>query len=104
VLVSSGNVNNWINKSAFAAAPTGRWGTSGVGIVEAPGLQSYDLSLAKNIPIRERFNLRFQSDFFNAFNIANFTSLNVTQSSSAFGTISSAFPARNIQLALKLEF
>jgi hypothetical protein len=105
-LIPSGvqDVNNWINKAAFAAAPNGRWGTSGVGLIEGPGLQSYDLSLAKNFQVSERANLRFQSEFFNAFNIANFNTPNTTVTSSAFGTISSAYPARNIQLSLKLTF
>jgi hypothetical protein len=105
IYVTSGqNVNNWLNKAAFAAAPTGRWGNSGMGIIEGPGLQSYDLSLAKHFSLTERFNLRLQSDFFNAFNVANFTGLNTTITSSSFGTISSAYPPRQIQLALKLAF
>jgi hypothetical protein len=105
VLVSSGrNINNWINTAAFATAPDGRWGTSGAGIVEGPGLQSYDLSLAKRFLLTERFNLRVQADFFNAFNIANFTGLNTTVTSNAFGTLNSAYPPRNIQLGMKLEF
>ena len=67
-------------------------------------MQSYDLSLAKRFPITERFNLRFQGDFYNAFNIANFSGLNTTITNSAFGTLSSAYPPRQIQLALKLNF
>jgi hypothetical protein len=105
VLVQSGrSIDNWINTDAFATAPDGRWGTSGAGIVEAPGLQSYDLSLAKRFLLTERFNLRLQADFFNAFNIANFTGLNTTVTSNAFGTLNSAYPPRNIQLGMKLEF
>jgi hypothetical protein len=103
VLVSSGrDINNWINKAAFATAPAGRWGTSSTGIIEAPGLQSYDFSLAKHFALTERFDLRFQADFFNAFNIANFSGLNTTVTSTSFGTLSSAYPPRNIQLGLKL--
>src|SRR5947209_11130719 len=34
------------NKAAFAAAPTNRFGNSGTGIIQGPGLQTYDLSLA----------------------------------------------------------
>jgi hypothetical protein len=103
--VQSGrSIDNWINTDAFATAPDGRWGTSGAGIVEAPGLQSYDMSLAKRFLLTERFNLRLQADFFNAFNIANFTGLNTTVTSNAFGTLNSAYPPRNIQLGMKLEF
>ena len=73
-------------------------------MVEGPGLQSYDLSVAKNFRIKERFNLKFQTDFFNAFNVANFTGLNTNASDKAFGTLSSAYPPRNLQMQLKLSF
>ena len=94
----------WFNIAAFAPAGAGSYGTSGTGIIRGPNLQSYDLSLAKHFAIREHLDLKFQGDFFNAFNVVNWSTLNTTQSNSNFGTISSAYPARNIQLSLKLAF
>jgi hypothetical protein len=106
VLVPSGqrDINNWINKAAFAPAPNNRFGNAGVGIIRGPGLQSYDLSIAKNFRVREAWNLKFQLDAFNAFNIANFTSLVVDYSNKAFGTLGSAYPPRNLQMQLKFTF
>ena len=106
VLVPSSqrNINNWINTSAFVTAGASHFGTSGVGIVEGPGLQTYDLSVAKSFPIKERFHLRLQGDFFNAFNVANFSGLGTTVTSGGFGTLSSAYPGRNLQLGLKVVF
>ena len=101
---SGQNVNNWLNRAAFATAANGAWGNSGINIIEAPGLQSYDLSLAKHFALTERINLRFQADFYNATNTANFSGLNTTITSSSYGTMSSAYPPRQIQLALKLAF
>jgi hypothetical protein len=101
---SNQNVNNWVNKAAFATAPAGRFGSLGIDTILAPGLQSYDLSVAKHFAVTERVNIRLQGDFFNAFNVANFSGLNTTITSSAFGTLSSAYPPRQIQLALKLAF
>lgn len=98
------NINNWINLSAFAAASNRGFGSAGVGTVEGPGLQSYDLSLAKNFAFHERYNFRLQADFLNAFNVANFYGLNTTVTDRAFGTLSSAYPSRNIQLGLKFNF
>ena len=63
------SINNWVNRAAFANAPDNRFGNSPVGNVEAPGLQTYNLSVSKNFQIHERFRLRYQADFFNAFNI-----------------------------------
>jgi hypothetical protein len=60
--------------------------------------------MTKRFALTERFNLRLQGDFFNAFNVANFTSLNTTVTSNAFGTLTSAYPSRNVQLGMKLEF
>jgi hypothetical protein len=54
--------------------------------------------------LAERINLRLQGDFYNAPNTANFSGLNTTITSSAYGTMASAYPPRQIQLALKLAF
>jgi hypothetical protein len=105
ITVSNPGPNHWFNTAAFAAAAPGRYGNSGTGIVEGPGLQTYDLSLAKHFVFRERFDMKFQGDFFNAPNIANFSTLNtVVTNTSSFGTLSAAYPPRNIQLSLKLAF
>ena len=98
------DINNWINADAFSVASLGAYGTSGVGIVQLPGLQTYDLSAVKNFALRERLRLRFQADFFNAFNVANFFGLGTNVSNNGFGTLSSAYPGRNLQLSLKLSF
>jgi hypothetical protein len=104
IVPSGQDINNWINKTAFGPAANDRFGNAGVGSIEGPGLQSYDLSVAKNFRLTERFNLKFQTDFFNAFNVANFNSLNVNASDKAFGTLTSAYPPRNLQMQLKLSF
>lgn len=97
-------INNWLSRAAFAAAPDGRLGNTGVGIVTGPGLQQYNLSVSKNFRVRERYGVRFQTDFFNAFNTANFTGLDTNLANAAFGTLSSAYPPRQIQMQLKFTF
>lgn len=94
----------WFNTRAFQQAPIGAFGNSGAGIIEGPGLTSVDLSLAKNFSLTERLNLKFQADFFNAPNTVNFSTLNVVMPNANFGTISAAYPSRNVQLSLKLAF
>ena len=97
-------INNWVNRAAFANAPDNRFGNAPVGNVQAPGLQTYNLSVSKTFQINEKFRLRYQADFFNAFNIANFTGLNTNLASAAFGTLPTAYPPRNIQMQLKMTF
>lgn len=96
--------NGWFNTAAFATAPVSRLGNSGTGIVEGPPLRVLNLSLAKNFRYTERFNLKYQADFFNAINVANFSGLGVTTTSGGFGSLSSAYPPRQIQMSLKLTF
>ena len=104
VYPSNQGPNGWFNTSVFTTAPVGRLGDSGTGNVEGPPLRVFNLSLAKNFTYRERWNLKFQTDFFNAFNIANFSGLGTTVTSGGFGTLSSAYPPRQIQMSLKLTF
>jgi hypothetical protein len=119
VLLSSPGPDGWINPAAFAPAPDGRRGNSGVGILAGPNLQLWDFSMRKQFRLSERFRLRFQADMFNAFNRANFknpdvafgtlltdsvTGARIGPSNTAFGKISSTGPARNIQFGLKLDF
>ena len=102
--VGSKTIQHWFNTAAYVAAPTGRFGTAGTGTVVGPGLALFDASLGKNFLLTERFNLKFQGDFFNALNRTNFSTLNTNLSNTNFGTISSANPPRQVQLSLKLSF
>jgi hypothetical protein len=98
--------NGWFNPAAFTAASQGSFGTSGAGNVEGPGMKIYNLSVTKFFSLRQegKINLRVRADFLNAFNNVNFQSPATTITSSGFGTISSAYPSRNIQLGMKLTF
>jgi hypothetical protein len=104
VYPSTQGPNGWFTTGAFTTAPVSRLGNTGAGIVEGPPLHVFNLSLAKNFRYTERFNLKFQADFFNAINTANFSGLGTTVTSSGFGTLSSAYPPRQIQLSLKMTF
>ena len=88
-------------------APTSsqaRFGNSPYGAIHGPGLAQTDVTLSKFFPITERARLKFQADAFNVLNRTNFNGLNLNASNSNFGTISSAFPPRQLQLGLKLLF
>jgi hypothetical protein len=81
--------------------------------LRGPSWFNLDLGLAKTFPILpdNRLNLKFRCDAYNATNHPSFstpsssTSLDITESSVAFGTISTtASTARVLQGALRLEF
>jgi Carboxypeptidase regulatory-like domain/TonB dependent receptor len=96
----------WFNTDAFAAfspAPQA-FGNAGVGIMRGPGLANFDFTLAKNLPLTDRRYIQFRTEFFNAFNRANFGPPNIARDSSGFGQILTAANARIIQFGLKFYF
>jgi hypothetical protein len=85
--------------------PTGaNYGNAPYAAVLGPGLAQTDATLSKFFPITERVRVKFQADAFNVLNRTNFNGLNLTTTNSNFGTISSAFPPRQLQLGLKALF
>ena len=101
-------VQEWFNVNAFQrlnpATQAGRFGTAGRNIVQGPGLQEWDFSAFKNIPLTEAKQLQFRAEFFNVFNHANFRLPDSDISSPTFGQIQEALPPRLVQLALKFLF
>jgi hypothetical protein len=96
--------DKWFNTAAFSNAPATALGNAGVGIIQGPAWENVDLSVRKIFRVREGWTLRFTADSFNALNHVNFNAPSVTTSSTAFGTITSSQPARNIQGGLRLAF
>jgi hypothetical protein len=91
----------------FFATPVSagpRFGNSPYGAIHGPGLAQTDATLSKFFPITELVRVKFQADAFNILNRTNFNGLNLNASNSNFGTISSAFPPRQLQLGLKVMF
>ncbi|MBI2690202.1 MAG: TonB-dependent receptor [Acidobacteria bacterium] len=73
--------------------------------LRGPGIANYDLSLFKNIPLRESVSLQFRAEAFNAFNRVEFGLPNTAIGSPAAGTISAQVnQPRDFQFALKLLF
>jgi hypothetical protein len=104
----------WFNTAVFVNPPNYTYGNVGRALpdVRNPGYFNCDLSLIKNNKIRERLNLQTRVEFFNFDNHTNLGMVNSNfvpganglNSSSTFGTITSAQPPRTIQLGMKLIF
>jgi hypothetical protein len=104
-------IDGWFNRAAFADPPPFTFGNVGRHLPDnrGPGLHNWDLSVLKNVALSERMRLQFRGEFFNLFNHTNFrnpvfpgTAAQFGQP--AFGTITLTYPARSIQLGLKLLF
>jgi hypothetical protein len=101
----------WFNTSGFERAPASqlqfnyREFPSRLNNVRGDGVNTWDLSVLKNMRIQERVNLQFRGEFLNAFNHVNFAPPNTSPTSTAFGQVTSqlGYP-RRIQLMLKVLF
>lgn len=100
-------INGWFDNAAFVDAPSYTFGNVGRFLPDnrGPYYHSWDLSILKDIPVRERVRLQFRWELFNAFNQVNFNNpSNTTFGQPAFGTITTAEAARIMQFGLKLYY
>jgi hypothetical protein len=96
-------VNNYFAGYTFTTPPPyAPFGNLGRNAFRAPSFEQWDVAADKNFRIWESTQLQFRSEFFNVLNHTNFGIPNTVSTSSAFGTIRTTYPARQIQFALKL--
>ncbi len=103
------NAQTYFNTSLFSPEPLGTIGDSGRNFFHGPGINNFDLSLAKNFVISESKTLEYRCEFFNAFNHAQFNNPNGLLNSGppptgTFGLVTSARDPRIVQMALKFIF
>ena len=82
----------------------GQFGNAGRNISRGPGATDLDLSLVKDIALRENVKLQFRAESFNLGNHPNFSVPVADVASQNFGRILSAGPARLNQIGLKVLF
>jgi len=108
-----GSDGRYYDITAFASPTTpGRFGTSGRNILRNPGMWNTDLSLFKNIPFKERYNIQFRAEFFNLPNTSHFGADNsrsgafasVDVSNPNFLKVVNSFGERQIRFGLKFAF
>ena len=98
-------LNEYFNTAAFTFNAAGTFGDSGRNMFQGPPSKNVDAAIAKNWSVRERYNLQFRWEMFNAFNHPNFGTpdANVGDGGS-FGKITSLGPMRVMQAGLKFAF
>jgi Carboxypeptidase regulatory-like domain/TonB dependent receptor len=101
----------FFNLAAFSPTPAGagRFGNSGVGILQGPGTAAVSLGVAKSFRISEQVHARFESTFTNVLNHTNFAPPATAIDSSTFGALNGAQTAENAgnrtgQAALRVDF
>lgn len=110
--VTSGTDCNAVYQAGQTAGVTtyASYGNSAYNLLRGPRYQNWDMSLQKNIPWHEHYNLQLRADSFNIFNHPNFAPPNSNISNtSTVGTITStsgtpSYEARTLEFAAKFNF
>ena len=98
-------ITAWFNPSCVSLPtdPSQPFGNAARNSVRGPGFWAFDLAAVKQVPISSaRIELRLEA--FNLFNRVNFSAPNANRSLPSFGTITGAFPPRQIQLGAKVSW
>jgi hypothetical protein len=101
--------NPYFNVNLFTAEPIGQQGNSQRRFFHGPGINNTDLSLLKDVKIREGMSAEFRAEFFNAFNHAQFfgeynVDGNFDDGAGSFGVVGGDNGGRIGQLAAKFYF
>jgi hypothetical protein len=103
----SANIRNneflWFNTACFPVPPVGYFGNSGRTVLNAPGLNNWDIGVEKPVRVtRDRISFQLRAEMFNAWNHAQFEPPDANAGDTeTFGRISSARTPRLVQVALK---
>jgi hypothetical protein len=96
--------NSYFNTSLFSLENLGQYGNAKRRFFSGPGLNNWDMALAKEAHVSERMYFDFRFEFFNVFNHAQFDTPSGLKNSSDFGLVTSAENPRIGQVAAKFHF
>jgi len=82
--------------------PSQPFGNAPRNSVRGPNFWTFDLAVSKQLALAGAARLQLRLEAFNLFNRVNFTAPNGNRSSSGFGTITSSYDPRQMQLGLKV--
>jgi hypothetical protein len=102
------SITNYLSKDTVVIPtdPSQPFGNAPRNSVRGPRFTQFDAVASKNVrlPYGTNTALQFRLEAFNLFNHTNFRAPNGSRSSGAFGTITSTYDPRQLQLGVKLLF
>lgn len=109
---SDRTVYRFFDTSVFAPPAVGTTGNAATTQFRGPGINNWDLSLMRDLKIKERFRLQLRAEAYNAFNHTQFNGVNSAarfdaqgkQVNLLFGQVVSARDPRIVQLGLRAYF
>jgi hypothetical protein len=98
------SISNWFNKDCVVVPtdPSQPFGNAPRNSVRGPNFWSFDLAATKQVPVGTALKVEFRLEAFNLFNRVNFAPPNGNRSSGGFGTITSTYDPRQLQLGVKV--
>ena len=98
------NPNRFFNTAAYTAAPQFTFGNASRNPVRGPAYRDLDFALVKHTAVRERYDVEFRAELFNATNTPAFAQPNGSFGAPAFGSISATTTEQRVaQFALRLS-
>jgi len=93
------------NAVSIPTAANTPFGNAPRNVARAPGFADLDLGLHKRFPLGfEKIGLEFRAEAFNVLNRSNAQAPDSNDGDASYGVISSYYPSRELQMALKLVF
>ena len=97
-------INNWFNRACVTAPtdPSQPFGNAERNSVRGPLFWQFDMAASKRFDLGGPMQFEFRFEAFNLLNRTNFRAPNGNRSAAAFGTITSTYDPRQLQLGFKL--
>ncbi len=96
-------ITNWFDRACVSVPtdPSQPFGNAKRNVVHGPGFQQFDLAASKQVALGGTARVELRLEAFNLFNRTNFRAPNGVRSANAFGTITSTYDPRQLQLGVK---
>ncbi|HKC55617.1 MAG TPA: hypothetical protein VKC35_05815, partial [Vicinamibacterales bacterium] len=101
---SERTLSRWFSTAAFANPASFTFGNSPRSVLRGPGLATLDATVEKSIALGAGMKFDIRAEAYNLLNRANFNIPGYTLGAADFGVISSARPARTVELGARLSF
>jgi hypothetical protein len=97
-------ITGWFNPACVSIPtdPSQPFGNAQRNSVRGPNFWTFDFSLSKQVSLAGSAKLQVRLEAFNLFNRVNFAAPSGNRSTAAFGTITSTYDPRQMQLGLKV--
>jgi hypothetical protein len=98
------SITNWFNRSCVVIPtdPGQPFGNAGRNTVRGPNFWTFDVAAVKQVTFATNARVELRLEAFNLFDRVNFTAPNGNRSAAGFGTITSTYDPRQVQLAVKV--